>query len=350
VVKEAATVKIGTAQRVAGNGTAPEGLPLRDALRALGLLVAPTTLVTALLYYFGRISSAAYFSYFAVQQSALGFSPTDYLLRSADPMVRPLVALAVVAMVAIAGHSVLMRLLRRPRGRSIAWLPSAIALVGLLIFVQGVGGPMPVPRQFLPYAFLFPPLYLAAGLLLVTYGVFLRSQILAVSDGQESRASQASWATRSLLALVGLLTLFFLFVAVTRYAEAYGRTIAVQTGQHLFAQTSVVVYSSKSLSIEAKGVREDPLPAAGTYHYRYRGLRLLAWANSNYFLVPEGWADERLTIVLAESTDLRVELVPSNYTVTTRTLPSQTTVLPPPTTIPTPRSTSQTSGPATTVD
>jgi hypothetical protein len=286
--------------------------------------VAPTTLVTALLYYFGRISSAAYFSYFAVQQSALGFSPTDYLLRSADPMVEPLVGLAVVAMVAIAGHSVLMRLLRRPRERSIALLPLAIALVGFLIFVQGVGGPMPVPRQVLPYAFLLPPLYLAAGLLLVTYGVFLRGQLLAVSDRQGIRTSQSSWMTRSLLALVGLLTLFFLFVAVTRYAEAYGRTIAKQTEQQLSTQTSVVVYSAESLSIEAKGVREDPLPAAGAYHYRYRGLRLLAWTNSTYFLIPEGWADEKATIVLPESSDVRVELIPGN-SLTSRTPPSTAT-------------------------
>jgi hypothetical protein len=326
------TVKTESPQGVTRDERAPEGLPLRDALRALGLLVAPTTLVTALLYYFGRISSAAYFFHFAVQQSALGFSPTDYLLRSADPMVRPLVGLAVVAMIAIAGHALLMRLMRRPGRRSLTWLPSAVALLGFLIFVQGVGGPMPVLPQLVDYAFLFPPLYLAAGLLLITYSVFLRSQLLAASDQQGTQTSVSSWMTRALLALVGLLTLFFLFVGVTRYAQAYGRTLAAQAGKDPSTQTSAVVYSTKSLSIEAKGVYEDPLPVASAYRYRYRGLRLLAWTNSKYFLIPEGWPEDKTTIVLPESSDLRVELVPSNSPVTTRTLPSQTTDLPSPTT------------------
>jgi len=54
------------------------------ALKIFGSLLAPTTVLTALLFYFG-VRHATYFcEWFGVHYSVLGLSAPDYLIRSAD--------------------------------------------------------------------------------------------------------------------------------------------------------------------------------------------------------------------------------------------------------------------------
>jgi hypothetical protein len=59
---------------------------LRSALETTGLVVAPVTLLTALLFYFGWASSNSLWTYFGVDQSVLGFSARDYILRAIRPL------------------------------------------------------------------------------------------------------------------------------------------------------------------------------------------------------------------------------------------------------------------------
>lgn len=51
--------------------------------------VAPTTFVTALLFYFGFAYTDALYEQFGVDAATLGFSSQDYLLRSASPLFIP---------------------------------------------------------------------------------------------------------------------------------------------------------------------------------------------------------------------------------------------------------------------
>ena len=70
----------------------------RSALELAGLVVAPTTLVTALAFYFGWVLTNSRASYFGIDASALGFSTQDYLLRSADALFVPLGTALVLAL------------------------------------------------------------------------------------------------------------------------------------------------------------------------------------------------------------------------------------------------------------
>ncbi len=112
-----------------------------------------------------------------------------------------------------------------------------------------------------------------------------------------------------MLALTVFLVMVFVFAAVARYADAYGRTEAQSTARILKRRPSVTIYSAKRLFIQAPGVHEVQLRGAdAAYKYRCSGLRLLAWSNGRYFLLPDGWSTaDQVTIILPDSNTLRVE-------------------------------------------
>src|ERR687891_2692220 len=59
--------------------------------------VAPTTLVGALVFYFGWTRTRAWWLYFGVDPSVLGFSNQDYVLRSVNALFPALVVVAIAA-------------------------------------------------------------------------------------------------------------------------------------------------------------------------------------------------------------------------------------------------------------
>jgi hypothetical protein len=71
------------------NGSSRERANFRGVLEAIGLVVAPTTLLTAVALYFGVKLTASRADYFGIDQSTLGFSTRDYLLRSTDAVFVP---------------------------------------------------------------------------------------------------------------------------------------------------------------------------------------------------------------------------------------------------------------------
>lgn len=54
-------------------------------------VVAPTTVITGLCYYFGFVSARAYFAYFGVDTESFQYSTTDYVLRSVSVLYPALV-------------------------------------------------------------------------------------------------------------------------------------------------------------------------------------------------------------------------------------------------------------------
>src|SRR5438067_9652985 len=73
---------------------AKEPALIRPVLQLISLVVAPTTLLTALLYYFGWLSTNRFSRYFGIDPSTFGFSAQDYVLRAIAPAFGPLIVLA----------------------------------------------------------------------------------------------------------------------------------------------------------------------------------------------------------------------------------------------------------------
>jgi hypothetical protein len=301
-----------------GNGfRAGGGLGLADVLQVLSLVVAPTTFVTALLYYFGWVSTGAEFGNFGLAQSLLGLSTTDYVLRSVAPMFWPLSLLVMVVIFGFLLHLALMRTLPRSSALAQRWVPIAIGLVGLIFLWQGVAVPFEIPRAVADYGFTPPQIFLAAGIALTSYAGYLWDRLRVPAAQRRPWVATSPWAARGLVVFPILLVLLFIFWAVSDYAAAYGRTHAKEVEGKLDERSSVTVYSAKRLYIDdsadsgsGSGVHEEPLPEGdGAYRYRYQGLRLLGRSNDRYFLLPGNWSPGHpVTIVLLDSDTIRVEL------------------------------------------
>jgi hypothetical protein len=242
--------------------------------KVLGGVVAPSTMITALLYYFGWSHAYWFFNYFGVDSSLLGFTPVDYLMRSVDALFVPMTVAATAALLALWGHGVLRaRLSAGSRPRFLSVLIPVMAVVGLAL---ALGGFISVfATTVLSRHLVAAPLSLASGVVLLEYRVRLRR--LLAADGNRSDIGKASeWAAVGEWAVVFALVGLSLFWAANDYSAAVGRSRAIDFVAQLGSYPNVVVYSAQSLSLHAVGVQEtrcqDPQAA---YRFRYDGLKLV---------------------------------------------------------------------------
>ena len=79
---------------------APEGT-LPQLLKIAGAVLGSTTVLTGLLFYFGRLHITGFFRYFRVNFTVLDLTPNDYLVRSADGLFVPMTTAAIVGLLAL---------------------------------------------------------------------------------------------------------------------------------------------------------------------------------------------------------------------------------------------------------
>jgi hypothetical protein len=75
---------------------APEPLTsgLPQLVRLLGTVVAPTTLLTSLLFYFGWSHAYYFYDYFGVNSTLLGLTTRDYVQKAVDGLFIPMMVVA----------------------------------------------------------------------------------------------------------------------------------------------------------------------------------------------------------------------------------------------------------------
>ena len=69
-------------------------------------VVAPITVLSALLFYFGYVSSRAQYAYFGIDVDTIGLSTQDYVMRSPQSLLVPLLALVVIGLALVVAHLV----------------------------------------------------------------------------------------------------------------------------------------------------------------------------------------------------------------------------------------------------
>jgi len=246
--------------------------------------VAPATFVTALLFYFGYVSSRAEYAYFGVDVDTIGLSTRDFVMRSPQALLVPVLLLTVLGAVLLA----LVRLLDRhlPTDDGVGWIQrSGWAVVGLgAVMVLGyrwIGG-------WAPYG-LVTPLVLAAGLLVLAW-VWQRTG--------------ARGAAVALAVIAGGVCLFW---AMATLAEWTGTGVAKRTARNFDELPAVVLDTKEPLYLTDGVVQETRLPkeADQQFGYRYRGFRLLIQAGDRMFLVPEHWTPSGSTLMVPTD-DVRV--------------------------------------------
>ena len=288
------------------------GLP-PQLIKILGAIVAPTTLLTALLYYFGWSHAYWFCDYFGVNSTVLGFTSTDYMMRSVDALFVPLTVAASAALLAVWGHTALRaRLAAGSRPRALRVLvPAAMVLAGLLV----LGGFVSVfTTTVLSEHLVAAPLSLGFGVLLLVYALHLQRLVTGRAQAAgSSRGRGRGWSAAAEWAVVFVLVGLSLFWAATDYSAAVGRSRAGDFVAGLARYPSVVIYSARSLSLRAPGVTQvrcqDPEAA---YRYRYDGLKLVLQSGDEYLFLPARWTTASgVAILIPKSDSLRLEFFPA---------------------------------------
>ena len=290
----------------------PAGSALPQLPRILGGIVAPTTLLTSLLFYFGWSHAFYFFDYFGVNSTLLGLTTRDYVQRSLDGLFVPLTAVGCAALLALWGHAMLrVRLAAGSQPRVLHVLVPAMAAAGLILAAGGVWSVFaatPLTRYLVA-----APLSLAFGVVLLAYAVHLR-RLLTAGQGKADRGRSPQWVAVAEWAAVFVLIGLSLFWAANDYSAAVGRSRARQLVAELPTYPSAVLYSERSLSLAAPGVREvrchDPNAA---YRFRYDGLKLVLQSGDQYLFLPEAWSPGNgVAILMPRNASLRLEFVPAS--------------------------------------
>ena len=285
-----------------------DGLDAREALprlvRVAGEVVAPATLLTALLFQFGRLHAAGYFRHFGVNFTVLDLTLQDHLVSGADGLFVPLAGACVLVLVLLSlNRLLLVRLPPRAREPALRYLPPVAAVVGAVLLGLALFDLLTDVRLFWGEGEA-GGLALATGVLLFVYGIRLGRFVRHGSPRRRSEgADLAEWGAAFLLVSVGL------YWAVGQYAFGVGSGRAVQLERALPGQPAAVLFSANSLSLDVDGVTEvrcdDPEAA---YRFRYDGLRLVRQSGDQYLLLSSSWTrDTGSAVLIPRGGDVRLE-------------------------------------------
>lgn len=263
--------------------------------------VAPATLLSSLLFYFGYVSSRAQYAYFGVDVDTIGLVTRDYVMRSPQALLVPLLVIALGGAALLLGHLALS-------GRGVplvairaAFVVAAVLLLAGLVLLFGYAwfGDWP------PYGAV-TPLLIATGVALAVYAARWPGAPTLVAGG-EGGSGRAIRRGALMLALVVVATC--LFWATATVAEWTGRGAAMRAARSLDRLPLVILDTKERLFLTDGVVQESALPAqeGQTFRYRYRRLRLLIQGDERMFLVPDVWTASNSTLVVPLDGSVRVQ-------------------------------------------
>jgi hypothetical protein len=293
-------------------------------------IIAPATLLSALLFYFGYVSSRSQYEYFGIDVDTIGLSTQDYVMRSPQPLLLPLLVLTLAGIGFVTLHTSIRRrigpaldqvsgdetpardatptqdlhqirrLARRSVGIGQVMLGAGVALLFAYAYV----------RDWALYN-LVTPLLIAAGAALIVYA----SRVLTLLRRRQQEQAPAELEGSSLSLRRAAHVLIYVVVAVSIFwatatiAQWSGRGVAHYDARHLDRLPSVILDTKERLFLRAPGIDETTLPpsAGQSYRYRYRHLRLLIQGHDRMFLVPDRWSASDSTLIATLDSSVRVQ-------------------------------------------
>ncbi|GAA3085735.1 hypothetical protein JOF29_007617 [Kribbella aluminosa] len=253
-------------------------------------IVAPVTLLSALLFYFGYVSARSQYEYFGIDVDTIGLSTQDYVMRSPQPLLVPLLVITLLAVAGLLLHNAIHpATVAVRRAARIAVLVLVLGVLGLLAYPL-IGG--------IPYYALIVPGVIGLSAATLAYLTYLRR-----------RADPTAGSQRILVALLAVATTTCAFWATATTAQYSGRGLAKSDARHLNRFPVVILDTKERLALRSPDIEETALtPSAGqTFRYRYRGLRLLVVGKDRLFLVPHVWTASNTTVVVPLDDSIRVQ-------------------------------------------
>jgi hypothetical protein len=294
--------------------------------RIFGSIVAPTTVLTAVLFYFGYVSARAEYEYFGLDVDTTGLSTQEYIMRSGQTLFVPLLGLILVTAVLLMLHAWITKRIAPTPGteptrtpppvnlQRVRWLARAARVVGALLLAAGI---VLLPaygrlRDWAPYS-LVTPVLLASGAALIAYATYI---VNVLQRNKSDVSGQGAAVPRLVQVLLIGCVIASIFWAAATIAQGVGRAQAMDIAKHLNTLPSVILDTKEQLFLRDPGVEETKLapPSIGqTFHYRYHRLRLLIVGKDRMFLVPDTWSASDSTLIVPLDGSARVQFQFQNY-------------------------------------
>jgi hypothetical protein len=252
-------------------------------------IVAPVTLISGLLFYFGYVSARSQYEYFGVDVDTIGLSTQDYVMRSPQPLLVPLLGLTLLAVAGLLLHNAI-----QPSATGIR-RAKIIAIAVLLLGVLGLLGYPLLGR--LPYYALVVPVVIGLAAASLGYLSYVDRQAAGLKPQYV------------LLGLLAVVTTTCAFWATATTAQYSGRGLAKSDAENLKQFPVVILDTKERLQLRSPGIEETALRTGTgqTFNYRYRGLRLLVVGQNRLFLVPQQWNASNTTLVVPLDGSIRVQ-------------------------------------------
>ena len=238
----------------------------------LAPVLAPITVVTALLTYVGWVYTTAYFGYFGISESVASLSLQSYLFNSAAVTFGVVTYVFAAAGALVVADRLLLMLVERWSGRRRGrHLQRGVRVFGGMF--AALGGAIALG--------LLPVVPLVLGPILLGFGavtVFRSTAYSQMPGGRSRRRLQVA-------AVAGILA-FVLFWTATLYANDRGQRAANAVDLRQVPLPAVTVYSSTYIDMPGiDGVMVLPVSGPGGVAYRYTNVLLLAYTNGRWLLI-----------------------------------------------------------------
>lgn len=284
----------------------PAARRLQELVGSVSSVVAPITLISAVLFYFGYVYTTTEYAYFGLDVDTIGLSTQEFIMRSPTALLTPLLAAALVTAAVALAHGWIRR--RIDGAADAPWRLRPFRRFALGCGVAGrlalVAGSVMVAtytslRPLLVYYDFLTPMVLAVGAGLTVYGVRL--------DGLLGRPRRRV----ATLALYTVLTASLLLATAT-LAQYIGAGDARKLVAQLQDRPGVILDTKERLYLTTTTTVVETVLKAGTdqtFHYRYRNLRLLIQGKDRLFLVPSPWSRGDTTLMVPMDDEVRVQFV-----------------------------------------
>jgi hypothetical protein len=283
------------------HGEKEGGAQFERGLNVLGSIIAPATLLGGLLFYFGYVSSRAQYDYFGIDVDVIGLSTQDYVMRSPQPLLVPLLVFALVGAALIAAHA---QIRRRSSRSGFAVAARRGVVVGLVVLGAG-----------LVLLFAYPLLagwgyYPLVTPLVVALGGSIAAYCLGTVRFLARRAGASRRPPAGVVVLLWAAVAACVFWATATVAQWSGLGLAQQQARSPDNLPSTIVDTQERLFLPDEAqINEIALPASddATYRFRYWGLRLLIVGDNRMFLIPNAWDSHNTTLVLPLDDSVRLQ-------------------------------------------
>lgn len=271
-------------------------------VKALASVIAPLSLITALMYYFGLLHAYWFFLGFGVDYSVFQLTSEDYIVRSADGLFFPFTVAALALLLLAWAYQLSLPGLRRLPGTALARVAVPVCSVAGLVLLGVAGLAALRPERFLRYPSV-GGLALVLGVLALMAAMRATDRLRAAQEGGVPPRPPAPWAVTEWTALI-LVVSVGLFWAVGDWSATVGTRRAGDVLRALPQWPNAVLYSERSLNLDLPGVVETECAGDdAAFGYRYDGLKLIVQEGTQLLLLPAQWSPRTGTAVVLPRTD-----------------------------------------------